>query len=397
MTVALKATALAVSLMTVALLAAGCAEDEAQPLEGEGPVFSNDLGSLELGGEDPSLVITVPEGAESVAIILDALGDNLALATLITDPDGEIMFDFQNDVLTNRTDATDVLYTLLIPNNPAVTLKPGDWTVTFTANGTTTANVSAVTKAEPATDKVLDVNLFFVGLDGLDATTAPDDTEFQAVLAAVDSIFGGAGIRLGAKNYIDVTGDAADQLGVVDSFDGPNSEISKLFQQSAGQTNRALDLFFVADLADADGGFSLLGKSGGVPGPPTHGTRRSGVAVNMASFMEAKGGGDAAKLEAARAEATLIIAHEAGHYLGLYHTTERNGAGLDPSGVVGRDHLTDTANCGDDADANDDKRLSASECGAADGENLMFWSPPTSARALTAHQAAVLQKNALIR
>ena len=83
--------------------------------------------------------------------------------------------------------------------------------------------------------------------------------------------------------------------------------------------NRALNFFFVADIEGGDAGFSLLGESGGVPGPPTlHGTERSGVMVNMANFEAAKDAGDDGMLTEATKLTEIIMAHEGGHYLGLF-------------------------------------------------------------------------------
>ena len=144
----------------------------------------------------------------------------------------------------------------------------------------------------------------------------------------------------------------------------------------------------------------MSAMSGGVPGPATlHGTARSGVAVSLADLLDAKKSGDEAKLAKAKATTEIIWAHEGGHYLGLYHTTERNGQALSSDGnaIVGKDPLSDTAVCPDSADGDGDKVLKASECSSHDGGNLMFWSPGNDARTLTSHQGSVLTKSAIVQ
>jgi hypothetical protein len=60
-----------------------------------------------------------------------------------------------------------------------------------------------------------------------------------------------------------------------------------------------------------------------------------------------------------------VMAHEAGHYLGLFHTTEQTGTTFDP--------LQDTPECPSTRDANGDGIVSASECVGVGADNMMFW------------------------
>jgi len=363
---------------------------------GDGSVSLADLGTVQVTGDgsDP-LVVAVPSGARSVAVVVEGAGSNIILAHKITSPSGDVVFDYNNDVNTNRTDPNDGLYIVLIPSNPDVELAAGDWKLEFLTDGPDfSATVTGVFKTAASSSKKIDVNLFFVGVDGLDAAKAEADPGFQAILSNVSDVFGAAGIGFGQMSYIDITGDDADRLGIVDSVDGPSSELAQLFKLSADRSNRALNFFFVADIGGGDAGFSLLGLAGGVPGPPSlHGTGRSGIAINMADFIGAEG--DA--LATVSADLELIMAHEAGHYMGLYHTTERNGLALDDGGILGQDPLSDTPLCPDSADTSGNMVLSADECADHGGGNLMFWSPKTNGRALTSKQGSVINASAVIK
>ena len=72
----------------------------------------------------------------------------------------------------------------------------------------------------------------------------------------------------------------------------------------------------------------------------------------------------------------VTCAHEVGHYLGLYHTSEHDGGAHDP--------IADTPEC-------------ASGDGACpDGDNVMFWTGGGARRLFTAGQGAVMRRHPLV-
>ena len=216
---------------------------------------------------------------------------------------------------------------------------------------------------------------------------------FQAILSSISSIYSGAGVSIRAITYNDVTGGDADTYGVIDS----DEELAGLYQVPDAGSEQALNLFFVNDIALGTDGLSILGLSGGVPGPPIlQGTRRSGVTVNMGSYLAALSGGDQMMIDEASRELEIIMAHESGHFLGLYHTVERNGLALPDGEIQGEDPLSDTTTCPDSADADMDGRLSPAECAGMGADNLMFWSPGNDSRALTSQQGQIVGRNPLI-
>lgn len=103
-----------------------------------------------------------------------------------------------------------------------------------------------------------------------------------------------------------------------------------------------------------------LGFAAGIPGPNgVTGTVSSGVLISYDAHIDDEG----FILPTMLAE---TIAHEVGHQVGLFHTTEAEGSEFDAIG--------DTLECPRRMfDADGDGELTAEECETAGGDNLMFW------------------------
>jgi hypothetical protein len=144
-----------------------------------------------------------------------------------------------------------------------------------------------------------------------------------------------------------------------------------------------LPLFLVDDIGLLPSG-ELWAISGGIPVPPTESTERSGLAIS------------ARLLKRDPKFAGQIIAHELGHAMGLFHTTE--SVVLSPAGQAPRsvsDGLLDTPECPAAADQNKDGVLSTSDCSGFDAGNLMFWGTPSGSVGLTPGQGEVVRRSLL--
>ena len=130
----------------------------------------------------------------------------------------------------------------------------------------------------------------------------------------------------------------------------------------------AVQVVFGRDALDGEG---LLGFASGIPGPARIGTAASGMFV----FVDPhRGTGDLVDAMSS------TIAHEVGHQLGLFHTSEATGEV--------HDVLDDTPEC---RATNASGVTDVGTC--PDGTNLMFWSAGPETTGLSAQQALVLSSH----
>lgn len=324
---------------------------------------------------------TVPEDAVGLSIF--AIGETTGMYVVehLEDPTGEaIVTDnppggiSQSDQFLspwpgqfkspNRATATEAMATLLVPNNPDITLMPGEWTMRIAGansrsgrpmNGALPLTIRVKRAAKAPTRGILKLNLYFTGARGWTAATAPDDADFRATLFRMGSFYGEIGIEVQAASYHDI--DASFR--VIDTFQGePNNELSQLF--STATTDEGVNLFFVDRFAGQQGG-AIGGIAGAIPGPSgpgLGGTTRSGVCVATSIDPNPLGIGH-------------IMGHETGHFLGLFHTSELFVQGVN-------DPIPDTP------------------MGQAGATNLMFPTVTTAPAHMTPQQGIIVRGNPTI-
>jgi hypothetical protein len=344
------------------------------------PTAIDDFGSVavhDTGGFTGDIEVDVPSDAVSSLAWCGGFGDrSLGTVWYVTDPDGTVVYDADAPDLTRyRSEYLDDLSPALLPITPALDLKPGIWKFNWWIGGNNPGSVDcgAVHRTWATGAKaIIKVDLVFVGAGGLDAGSAPDDASFQAALAQLEKEWGSAGLRP-AFTYVDFSGDLG-KYAVVDVEDDDYTEFNDLLRTTSNAGARTRMTFFLVDeiVNNSQGGATILGLSAGPPGAASvHGTSKSGVIVSAIDVADAP------------EDVGKIMAHEGGHFLGLFHTTEKSGGKHDP--------IPDTPQCTDDADGNG--TMNTSECTGKGSENVMWWTLTSGNATLSGDQGWVLRRN----
>lgn len=271
----------------------------------------------------------------------------------------------------------------LVPNTPDVGWQQGTYKVQVGSYAITLGQTSVTkdpvdrpvhvvvlvrTATQRPTTGTLNLTLHFTGSNGLTAATAPSHQSLQQAIELMRTSYGDVGVVLGDIKYVDIA-DQSLQTIVLTSEICEGGDLDKLLRKSADVSENNLNLFFVERFqcivfGGLDIGQAVGGISGGIPGMPlSKGTIHSGVAVATGILVQDP------------QTSAVVMAHETGHFLGLYHTQENNLFGGGPSIY---DIIEDTPN----------------DSGAQD--NLMYFSAGTSTK-LTPGQGFVMHNNPWVK
>ncbi len=320
--------------------------------------------NLPVGGFSDRYTVSVPSECGSLTIMaVSADAGDLDISTII-DPTGQAMVSYEQSsdpIGPNWAQGPgQSVVTFTLPHSLDYPFRSGDWSfdIRHYASADQAARlVDIYTAVKDAPAATLDINLFLVALPDY---TGPDDTTVTGLVSAFRNSLGHAGLTAGEVNLVPLTGADAEALTIIDPYtdsngNGQADDMDRLFALSADVGNQYVNLFLVQGFTEP----GILGIAGGIPGPQLiQGTAHSGVVVS--SFGGLSSLADHLALQAD------TMAHELGHYLGLFHTTERSGRLFDP--------ISDTPECSASIyDTNGDGVVSSTECKEADGPNLMFW------------------------
>jgi hypothetical protein len=223
-----------------------------------------------------------------------------------------------------------------------------------------------VAKTGPGTR--VDVNVVLAPGNGIpDASVAAGDAALQEVLRRAGEMYHLAGITLNVVRYQNLGAADRQRFAVIrDEADVPALFRSSTPPGEGVDAALTLNLFVVQQILLGDG--NVLGISGGIPGPAgVHGFGTSGVVMTAAVIADPEIG-------------SQTLAHEMGHFLGLFHTTEVDG--------VMADDLTDTPECPAEA-------WQRPDLPCPDYPNLMFPYAHPGAQ-ITAQQVQMLHQSPLV-
>lgn len=289
-----------------------------------------------VNGSSDTIDFEIPENVVSVTVMVETDSGVTVALSQWTQANGDDLVpdDWLNrdqtapsicTICDNRIAASETVFAAIAPNNETPEVVAGTHTIGltgFTIEGfsgspaTATAYVTVYAKVMPEVpaEATLDLNLHFTGA-GWTAETAQSDQEFQDILQEMADLYSQVNVSIGEVSYRDI----GEEFQIVDGFQGPDNDLELLFRNSEGNERNTLNLFFVSELRQGGpfaGAGLVLGIAGGIPGPPlVQGTSRSGVAIAVDSHSNPQ-----LPFPASLAK---TMAHEAGHFLGLFHTSEQ--------------------------------------------------------------------------
>ncbi len=278
-----------------------------------------DFGTVPLtGGETGWLEVEVPP--DGISISIEAVAPNTAALPGLLGFEGPGGKVYENDQATGAflwIPGTDGVFAATLPESDKsdVQLVPGGGTYRFRlylfSGSAVSFRVRAIVENRiggVAEEGKIDLNVYLAL--GLSISSPETDTKLQAVLARVDDIFAQIGLQLGDVDYYQLTDSSYNSVS--------GSEFGPLLEESAVASSVRTNVFFVQSSL----GGGTLGVAAALPGPKLNGTPVSGVMVDY-DFSDAAAVGQ-------------VTAHEIGHYLGLFHTTESDGS---------HDIIDDTLEC----------------------------------------------------
>ncbi len=302
----------------------------------------------------------VPE--DGVSFLLSIfLGSNYNIKfDSLTDPSGKDILSASST--PNLYDAssgkigTPGYANVLVPQSPSFSAKAGTWT--FKANTNDRVSIALRTGSTPSAATIT-IQPYITG-------TIWSASDISVALIIMKRIYSKNGITLTINDTITISDTQYTKV----SKTFINSTTSALVSQGVTE---GVNLFFIEDYSVSDN----LGNAPGIPGSMGTANSWNGVLISLAAHDVSGNTLDSQLLGE-------TAAHEMGHQLGLFHTTESGGTVFDI--------LTDTAECRNG-------NISAEECEGYGAENVMFWTPWTPAsrsagkkqETLSSHQQHVLK------
>ena len=320
-----------------------------------------------------------PPDLEGVSFTLDA-GANYAQPYYFGTEDGtDVIVDIESDINAIRS-GWDNTNTVVLPMSPQTAPPEGCVGVLFWGADENndyipegTSSTLHINSRRFSTGNAYVINFVVVN------ESTVSETQLNSIWETTASHFDTLGIDV-SQTYFDTIETGAGSYIYADS-----TEAHQIFATPPTNQgdNRELNVYFVDALLDDDGTMGLYGYAGGVPGPlGVLETKNSGVIVSLDIHRFGDGSFDYTEFGA-------TIAHELGHQLGLFHTTESDGSE--------NDILSDTPSCDLSDDLNGDDVLDPSEC--EDGDHVMFWTTPGGAfpqETWSSQQADVLRSSPMI-
>ncbi len=360
-----------------------------------GPITISSTGTITPSASIPGLSLYEDIGIELPAdkdvLFVTAKAQSAATIAIgtVTAPTGLIYFDVSNETGLEGVrpgGAAPSALGLFLPSTDRVNgtlLGPGRYPFDFFSNANVPIDIEVYAYqalAENATG-LINLNVHLGVSTGISAAEAPNNQAMTEFLTKIDDLLQPGDLALRRVRFFDVANAAYDDLEL------QTGEYFTLFSTATDSEQNDLDLFLIDGFLDNGIPTGVVGISGGIPGPyHAAGFPTAGVAIAWSAITNVYD----------PLFAGVIAAHELGHYLGLFHTTESFSPGEvdengDPITLGPRDYdpIEDTVECA----PGDGQSTSAGNCVNQGTQYVMFWLPQGGATEFSPSQQAVMHRN----
>ncbi len=243
------------------------------------------------------------------------------------------------------------------PIKEQVDLEVGEYSIAFEATDEITTSGALVRSGSGDGPQLLDVVFWMATHEQFDRSALE-----QRFRTAGEAVLGRHGIAIGSMTFVDPPPDVIERYSVLRFVEGGSDDdlrgLCREMSSSVGEM-RALN-FAIVDRLDGDDPEAILeGSSAGLPGTAL----LAGSGLSCVAGMASPDPEEPERDLFARA---VVVWHEAGHHLGLYHTSEGDGLLFDL--------MDDTPECRyGERDTNGDGFIDLFECEGHDADNFMFY------------------------
>ena len=356
------------AMLITAGLGTGCKKDK----DGEVPTETVELSDT--GDYTGFQEVEVTADDRSFLHFCSNYGDDVYGAVwTLEDPDGNKVFDGDAGGDGFRSVFLDDMAIALVPQSPNLPLKAGTWKVDYFIGAGNPGSVDCgVLKVQGDPGDEFDIEIVLVGGPVDTKAEARDSAAYQTAIDTFADLWDSQGLKVNIE-VTEFSGQNRAGFEVITVSDTDMTEFNDLLRTAEPSNAQAITFFFVDEIENTSGS-TILGLSGGPPGAAAlTGTSKSGVIISTAD------------LDSAPEDVGKIMAHEGGHFLGLWHTTERDGSE--------HDILDDTEQCAPSNDSNGNGTMNSDECDSSGARNVMWWTLGPNTEGLSDDQAWVMRRN----